>query len=67
MQHHTHGHVYRNHKEADRIIAQFGNKPSAPVKGKIRETLSQEKDRFITLDRLRSRKQEPQRGRERSR
>lgn len=63
MQHHTHGHVYRNHKEADRIIAQFGRKPSEPVKQKIRETLSQEKDRFMALDHVRSRKQEPQRSR----
>ena len=61
MQHHTNGHVYRA-KDMNRVIAQFGGKPPEQVKQKIRETLSQEKDRFQTLQQMRVR-QQPERGR----
>lgn len=63
MQHHTHGHVYRNHKSADRVIQTFGNKPPQPIKEKIRQTLTQEKDRFLVLEQMRSRQPEQQRAR----
>lgn len=62
MQHHTLGHVYRA-KDSNRVIAQFGGKPPEQIKQKIRETLSQEKDRFVTLEQMRSRKPEQQRSR----
>lgn len=63
MQPHTHGHVYRNEKEADRIIQMFGRKPSEQKKLAMREVLAQEKDRFLALEKLRSQQQERQRGR----
>lgn len=56
-----HSHVYRNQKEADRIIEQFGRKPSETVKHKIRESLLQERENFLAQAQVKH--QARQRGR----
>jgi|GEM_PF-2285763 len=53
-----HGHVYRTHKEADRIISDFGRRPLPEVRESIRETLYKEKERFLALERIRHRQQQ---------
>ena len=47
--------------EADRVIAHYGHPPSAEVRQKIEQTLAQQREQFLALERLKSR---PRPGRE---
>ena len=64
MKHNTPSHVYRA-QDMNRVIAQFTSKPPEQMKQKIRESLVQQKDRFLVLEQMRSRQQTQQRGRSR--
>lgn len=66
MQHNTQGHVYRA-KNVDRVVTQFGSRPPEETRSKIRESLGQEKDRFLTLERMRSQRQQLNRSQSKSR
>ena len=58
----NHNYVYRNQKEGERIIAQFGRKPTEAMKQKVRESLLQEKEKFLAQAQVRNRWQQRQHG-----
>lgn len=50
-----HNHVYRNQKEADRIISLFGRKPLDSTRQKLQEALLAEKQKFLDRELVKTR------------
>lgn len=62
MEQHNHSHVFRN-QDVDRVMAQYGNKPSPRKKREIMDKLSRQRERFLAAERIRELSRSRQRGR----
>lgn len=60
MNQNNHKHIYQA-RDTDRLITQYGNKPSQNTRQTIRQQLEQQRERFKRMERFKA--QEQSRGR----
>lgn len=62
MEQHQHGNVFRE-RDVNRIISQYGRKPSEDLKSRMMKSLEAERGKFRRVEEYRSQERKRSRGR----